>query len=353
MMKWSLRNVTHELRLYADKGMLRLHKIVRTLWFYAVIYAAIITLFALVFTPMSGEFYHSAIAFEPQTKIFEHEIERELERDIKRNISPESPGAPVFGLWQLHIWVYDIRLQGEWLLARTNIYAISQTTQKRFEVAIDLRISTEGSINTPIYKPLIDENGKLRISRGHPIYYVRKADVSVVDVHVDRVEGLPLEASEFFPCRSYPVGLSKSCIETEKELDEKITALVHLLSGQPEPGQGAFWRMLYFSVSTITTLGFGDIVPVTPLARALVTLEALLGPLLLGFFLVVVGSRLAANVAASSSIRSSDSPQEKVQNQVNSDAVSGPQSLGTGQKPLGVSVTPAHAKGRNSDARKD
>jgi voltage-gated potassium channel Kch len=38
-------------------------------------------------------------------------------------------------------------------------------------------------------------------------------------------------------------------------------------------------RLTYFSVVTLTTVGYGDIVPVSPVARALATLEALTGQL--------------------------------------------------------------------------
>ncbi len=44
-------------------------------------------------------------------------------------------------------------------------------------------------------------------------------------------------------------------------------------------------RMIYFSAVTITTLGFGDIVPVTPMARWMVTAEAVSGVVLVGLFL--------------------------------------------------------------------
>ncbi len=40
-------------------------------------------------------------------------------------------------------------------------------------------------------------------------------------------------------------------------------------------------EMVYYSVVTLTTLGYGDIVPVSPSARALATLEALTGQLYL------------------------------------------------------------------------
>lgn len=51
--------------------------------------------------------------------------------------------------------------------------------------------------------------------------------------------------------------------------------------------------MLYFSVTTLTTLGYGDIAPATPLARALATLEALIGQLYLVVLVAyLVGQRL-------------------------------------------------------------
>ncbi len=46
-----------------------------------------------------------------------------------------------------------------------------------------------------------------------------------------------------------------------------------------------FGNMLYFSVVTITTLGYGDISPKTGFARFLISTEVLVGILLFGFFL--------------------------------------------------------------------
>jgi hypothetical protein len=50
-----------------------------------------------------------------------------------------------------------------------------------------------------------------------------------------------------------------------------------------------FWidratRMLYFSVAAITTTGFGDILPMTPWARLIATVECLVGIVLAGAF---------------------------------------------------------------------
>ncbi len=65
-------------------------------------------------------------------------------------------------------------------------------------------------------------------------------------------------------------------------------AFEHLLSGwsgNPSELAGAGWRTLYFSAITITTVGFGDIVPLTGLARLLAGIEAVLGWILAGLFL--------------------------------------------------------------------
>jgi voltage-gated potassium channel Kch len=43
--------------------------------------------------------------------------------------------------------------------------------------------------------------------------------------------------------------------------------------------------MLYFSAATITTLGIGDISPITAAARVAVSLELILGIVLIGLFL--------------------------------------------------------------------
>jgi hypothetical protein len=55
--------------------------------------------------------------------------------------------------------------------------------------------------------------------------------------------------------------------------------------GTPSNLKGNFGRMFYFSAVTITTLGYGDVVPITPLARFFVAFESILGIVLIGLFL--------------------------------------------------------------------
>lgn len=61
--------------------------------------------------------------------------------------------------------------------------------------------------------------------------------------------------------------------------------------GDPKYASGLLIRMCYFSAITITTLGFGDITPVSSWARALVAIEAVFGVVFIGLFLNAVAQK--------------------------------------------------------------
>ena len=58
-----------------------------------------------------------------------------------------------------------------------------------------------------------------------------------------------------------------------------------LYLGDPSAADGKGLRLLYYSTTTVTTLGLGDIVPVSDLARGLTIAQTILGLLLAGLFL--------------------------------------------------------------------
>lgn len=58
----------------------------------------------------------------------------------------------------------------------------------------------------------------------------------------------------------------------------------------PDGGGTDFGSWLYYSIVTLTTLGFGDYTPAHGLAQAITAIEVMLGLVTLGFFLNAVGS---------------------------------------------------------------
>lgn len=58
-------------------------------------------------------------------------------------------------------------------------------------------------------------------------------------------------------------------------------------------------ELAYFSFVTLTTLGYGDISPVTPFARALVNLEAIFGQFYIAILVAaLVGIHISSRTAS-------------------------------------------------------
>jgi len=58
------------------------------------------------------------------------------------------------------------------------------------------------------------------------------------------------------------------------------------------PGEPHWYDYLYFSVITMTTVGFGDFTPIAPIAKVAATLEAFLGFMMLGIFIGLIQKKL-------------------------------------------------------------
>ena len=57
---------------------------------------------------------------------------------------------------------------------------------------------------------------------------------------------------------------------------------------------GHFSEYLYFTFVTFTTLGYGDIVPLTPLARSISILISVCGPLYLAIIIAMLVGKYAS-----------------------------------------------------------
>lgn len=80
-----------------------------------------------------------------------------------------------------------------------------------------------------------------------------------------------------------------------ESLDENLKSISLGLTNYPNSFpeiRELFLKMLYFSITIIATLGFGDIVPISSLARFLVSLEVILGILVVGLFLNSLANKI-------------------------------------------------------------
>ncbi len=100
------------------------------------------------------------------------------------------------------------------------------------------------------------------------------------------------------PAPSQPLPVSSSgTLTMSKATYEELQRFYAAVQGDPSYASGSWLRMLYLSAITITTLGFGDITPVSESARMSIALEAVLGIVVIGLFLNSLAMRVQGRQA--------------------------------------------------------
>jgi voltage-gated potassium channel Kch len=74
------------------------------------------------------------------------------------------------------------------------------------------------------------------------------------------------------------VAVAEGGLRREVQEYARIANMPAALQPAAAHGPSEFATMLYFSVATLTTTGYGDIVPLNPFARSLANLESVIGP---------------------------------------------------------------------------
>jgi hypothetical protein len=110
-------------------------------------------------------------------------------------------------------------------------------------------------------------------------------------------EGTPTTRMPFQP----PISalFRASLLELSGTTYRNLVRFVNAVQGDPYYASGLWPRFAYFSAVTITTVGFGDITPVSMVARVLVGAEATVGVLLVGLFLNALTLRIRSRRGAS------------------------------------------------------
>ena len=159
-------------------------------------------------------------------------------------------------------------------------FASARRGQRAYSASFQMRVSEEGYSYVPL------ANG-----RHGPITYI------VVNNAGSSVMAHQPPMAVLFPGRPDAGVLSSDAgaLLVGQRLSAVMTRYFGALRGDPLSQSGAFWRMFYFSATTATTLGFGDITPLTSAARLLVTLEAIIGVVLVGLFLASLSARSQRN----------------------------------------------------------
>lgn len=234
------------------------------------IYFLVILVFAIIYSFIPEDFYHSTIKYEDYFTEEVKAVESLIAKEIKENYKKD------YG---------KIKFEDE-----NYRYDASQI------VVTELKSISKG-INFTLLIPIFRNNPKVSSQiftvKGTLSHSTRKIyDKSIIkSINIEPNNFHPLYQK--FPIRSqgkYNTEMKfsndiKNPFEVSEKLDDKLRNLYKTTKGFPSGINGAFFRMLYFSSTTMTGLGPGDILPLTNRARILVVIQSLLGLILIGIFL--------------------------------------------------------------------
>ena len=265
---------------------MRLALIKRSPKFYALTYVLAIPLWAGLYMLISGDFYHSTVLRESKLEELRLSIQQDLLKVVERVY--ECPQRSGFACRIKNLSVIGLRCeQGTFI----------------FETPFARTGMMRGSRGNLMFRPVWTLHLP-RLEQGGPRVFARVDKIPNFmldefkneknrdnDIYVAEPMWGPLRGTEFDPeferYRPPKKGSIDGILDLEDGLYEKLELYSAAREGSPATVGGIYGYLsfFYFSIVTITTLGYGDIVPMTGWARGLVSAEALFGILMAGLFL--------------------------------------------------------------------
>lgn len=237
---------------------------------YLLTYITTIIVFAAIYYFISDQFYHPYVRYEEAMRSEATSLRVALTKSFRDSIKEHSIIADGVVLDSDSSIVTEVTPEGSELLVRLWIRIIKQGpnySETQFPLLLRLK---------PVALSITRKPGEEALLTSFP--------------EVDAQQGIPLPevlSQVFGDIGVIRAGIRKAVqqiVITQDDLT-RMRAFTAGFSGFPNRVPGVAGRMLYLSTVTITTVGYGDIVPLSGLARFLVGLEATLGIVLLGLFI--------------------------------------------------------------------
>ncbi len=253
-------------------------------WTYAVTYLLFIPVFGLIYVLLPFHFYHSTTKYEPlfsvQKAKLEEKIARYLQSNYEKNMKPKlisghGTAPPIIEIFVDHVEYED---NADRVLFKTGIIPLYMPAPEGKLVdtflTCDVTVTRYSNLRIGPHFFLTQFN--------YPIEVSNKKTYSKSYPWMDETLLFGEKLNDSYYLRDVPL-----------DLRDELGRFVSTAKGFPLDKLGNLIRMMYFSSVTITTIGYGDIVPVSGLSRILVGLESVLGIVMIGLFINSLSSRLA------------------------------------------------------------
>ena len=280
-------------------------------WYYALLYFALIPIYTWIYVQLPGEFYHANVSREPMVYKDEERISKELQKEIVDTFQSNFKEKTVVNDWSIDAKDFRVLFlkatdKGTEVEIRFKLAAkLTDTSHQRGSLFIDPTITffAKEGYESSSGNDGEDDSKKVRY---------KPVKVDIPDVPFWNKQENHRFAKAFFPTQSAsvtqsengagqddsPTSLPNVTMPISKRLDDEILNLGNGIQGDPSKLSGHYERMFYLSAVTITTLGYGDISPLTTRARLWISSEAIFGIVVIGLFLNAL-SRAKPNATSS------------------------------------------------------
>jgi hypothetical protein len=246
---------------------------------YALVYLSLIPIFAVVYSYLPKHFYHSTIQLESSMDQETKGLTRELSHVFYDQFEAQDKTHERLGGWdgvQVRAWwvrperFENLEIDNNEASFSITVKAWNDKTFVTIPLVVKFDVRMESGLSFP---PNREEEEDKRLT----------------------IQGLPVNGE--FADEQFQLELGRALFPESPKRSTSLYMLIplHLMDelrhfsgvtkGMGSEVSGNFVRMLYLSAATITTLGYGDIVPITTVSRLLVSVESILGIVLIGLFL--------------------------------------------------------------------
>jgi hypothetical protein len=239
---------------------------------YAILYLLAIPTFAFIYTNMPNGFYHSTVQHESILDADANKLLANLRNAIINEFKQENGSTTKdIGLWKFNI-------------EKISLYSLKpDKTKLTFGLRAELDGINEMKGAMQSAPAQITFDAHIRYAVGFP----GDPERTIYAEPQIYPETFPVPAIVLFPAKiaTGPAVNPTPMFAIPDQLHNQILGFLAAVRGFPAAASGSFARMFYFSAVTITTLGYGDIVPITNAARIAVAIESILGIVLGGLFI--------------------------------------------------------------------
>lgn len=248
---------------------------------FILLYLFTVLLFAIIYTSIVNQFYHSTSKYENILNSELMTIENEVNYSITDNFREYHKSSVIY-LDENKNWIFcidDLEIKKVNLNVDELIFDISVLVRNMSDFETKYTTTFYFKVNR---EDKIDKEG----------YVYRLGKISFKDNTTYIPELRNINFSQLFYLENGNVKKEQIGLKLSHKLEKNINEFIDSTDGLPSRNIGNsiarfklyFPRMLYLSMVTITTLGYGDIVPLTNTARILIGVESTLGIIIMGWF---------------------------------------------------------------------